>query len=345
MELCVGVMTELKRTKKKQRTEALKYAMVWGGRGIGDGEFVYPTGLYVGMDGSIYVCEWTNHRIQCFTADGIYLHQWGVEGSGDGQFDGPEDISGGIGNGIDSRVSAEMMKVPELCAFPPGVMPICAAYLGDEDIYVCDVNNHRIQVFNRNGTFLRKWGSKGHLPGQFGWGIYCGVSDDGMVSVADSAYQRVQVFDGENGQLVRVWDCEHVRSGLHYFSVTPLGFIWIADWDGRRVLCYQPDGSLFRSWRSHDGSLFRSRRSITEDVLFQPAHIATDSNRGLVYLTDSDDSLFQFRDDGTLLRSWNLKTMGVDGSTITPCDMAAGRNGRLYITDSRADRVYVINTA
>jgi DNA-binding beta-propeller fold protein YncE len=51
-----------------------------------------------------------------------------------------------------------MKSVPELYVFPPGVLPICVSYIGEEEIYVtCDANN-LVQVFDRHGTFVRRWG-------------------------------------------------------------------------------------------------------------------------------------------------------------------------------------------
>jgi hypothetical protein len=40
-------------------------------------------------------------------------------------------------------------------------------------VYIADTDNHRIQVFDADGTFLGKWGSEGSGDGQFlaprGW--------------------------------------------------------------------------------------------------------------------------------------------------------------------------------
>ena len=36
----------------------------------------------------------------------------------------------------------------------------------DNEVFVSDLSNHRVQVFDANGNFLRKWGSLGNLDGQ-----------------------------------------------------------------------------------------------------------------------------------------------------------------------------------
>jgi DNA-binding beta-propeller fold protein YncE len=39
----------------------------WGSRGTGDGQFDHPEGLAVSSDGSVYVADMNNHRIQKFS--------------------------------------------------------------------------------------------------------------------------------------------------------------------------------------------------------------------------------------------------------------------------------------
>jgi hypothetical protein len=74
------------------------------------------------------------------------------------------------------------------------------------DVYIADgYGNHRVVVFNRNGQYLRQWGSKGTGPGQFafvgGGHPHCVVmSRQGLLYVCDRGNDRIQVFD-RMGQL------------------------------------------------------------------------------------------------------------------------------------------------
>lgn len=69
------------------------------------------------------------------------------------------------------------------------------------DVYIADgYGNHRVVVFNRNGVYLRQWGSKGTGPGQFqfvgGGHPHCVVmSNEGLLYVCDRGNDRIQVFD------------------------------------------------------------------------------------------------------------------------------------------------------
>jgi len=76
-------------------------------------------------------------------------------------------------------------------------------------IYIADgYGNHRIVVFDRNGNYLRQWGSAGSEPGQFvetgGGHPHCVVlGTDSLVYTCDRGQNRVQVFDRE-GMFVRM---------------------------------------------------------------------------------------------------------------------------------------------
>ncbi len=62
------------------------------------------------------------------------------------------------------------------------------------NLYVCDLGNNRIQVFDRDLIFRFAFGSHGDGPGQFRnlHGII--VDDEGFIYVGDTANQRVQRF-------------------------------------------------------------------------------------------------------------------------------------------------------
>jgi len=70
------------------------------------------------------------------------------------------------------------------------------------NIYVADgasrtVGNARIAKFDKDGHFIKSWGSRGSDPGQFN-GIRGIVIDaQGNLYVADAGNQRIQVFDGD----------------------------------------------------------------------------------------------------------------------------------------------------
>ena len=80
---------------------------------------------------------------------------------------------------------------------------------GDENVYVADSLNHRIQQFDATGpgpyvTHLGKWGSFGSGDGQFNGPVGVAVGGNGHVFVADQGNHRVQEFIATGG-FVRTW--------------------------------------------------------------------------------------------------------------------------------------------
>jgi len=86
---------------------------------------------------------------------------WGKTGDGPGEFKSPAGV------GIDKN----------------------------DNIYVTEIGNDRVQVFDKAGKFLTMFGKKGSGDGEFG-NLHGMIVDKstGFVYVADTANNRVQVF-------------------------------------------------------------------------------------------------------------------------------------------------------
>lgn len=88
--------------------------------------FNLPTDVAVLSDGSFYVSDgYANTRIVKFSPQGKFQFQWGEAGSSEGRFDLPHGIA------VD----------------------------GESRVYVADRSNARVQVFDREGSFLAQWKS------------------------------------------------------------------------------------------------------------------------------------------------------------------------------------------
>jgi len=74
--------------------------------------------------------------------------------------------------------------------------PTDVAWDSAGNIFVADgVGNTRVAKFDKNGVFVKSWGSKGTEPGQFGSARAIAVDAQGNVYVADPQNKRIQVFD------------------------------------------------------------------------------------------------------------------------------------------------------
>jgi hypothetical protein len=112
-----------------------KYLESWGTAGTGDGQLDFsdhaqtPDGfgaIAFAPDGSFYVGDTGNHRVQEFDRNHHFVKAWGSFGSGDGQF-----------------------------------IQITSLATDGKTVYVGDGGRGDISEFDRNGTFVRSFGASG----------------------------------------------------------------------------------------------------------------------------------------------------------------------------------------
>jgi DNA-binding beta-propeller fold protein YncE len=66
------------------------------------------------------------------------------------------------------------------------------------NIYISDgFGNARIAEFDKEGKFIKSWGSRGSEPGQFNAPHGIAIDAQGNIYVADSGNKRIQVFDSD----------------------------------------------------------------------------------------------------------------------------------------------------
>jgi hypothetical protein len=76
--------------------------------------------------------------------------------------------------------------------------PTDVAWDAAGNIYVADgYGNSRIAKFDKNGKYLKSWGSRGSAPGQFNIPHTMAIDAQGNVYVGDRGNNRIQVFDAE----------------------------------------------------------------------------------------------------------------------------------------------------
>lgn len=120
----------------------------------------------------------------------------------------------------EGRVIMTMGRKPEAIRIPvapapaapvPGGPPVGAGVAGDNfnrptdvgwdpagNIFISDgYGNSRVAKFDKNGRFIKSWGSRGTATGQFNTPHTIAVDGQGNVYVGDRGNRRIQVFDND----------------------------------------------------------------------------------------------------------------------------------------------------
>jgi DNA-binding beta-propeller fold protein YncE len=224
----------------------------FGRPGAGPGQFNDPTDVAVAPDGTIYVAESGNLRIQELTPNlkgglmlQIYPH-------------GPVEraLLSSVATDAQGRVYATDYSESRVRVFASdgtllrtwGGKPSGAGRLNSPDgiavdahnrvLYVADKYNYRVVKFTLDGQFIRTWGSKGTGPGQFG--LPAGVATDrqGNVYVVDTTNNRIEEFT-PSGRFIRQWGSK--GTGYLQFdapagvAVSSTGTIYVTDYYNGRV--------------------------------------------------------------------------------------------------------------
>ena len=186
----------------------------WGSFGIAEpGHFSHPQFIAVGEDGSIYVNDLGNKRVQKFSSDGQYITQWGNSGKQSGEFHYPSGIA--VHGDSVFVADRDLNRIQKFSTdgefisewgekgihegqlfFPNGIA------VNNGTVYVVDTGNQRIQMFSEDGEFISSFGSSGLGEGQFLTVIGIDIDSDGNLYVTDKGNNKIEKFDA-NGELIK----------------------------------------------------------------------------------------------------------------------------------------------
>ena len=123
--------------------------------------------------------------------------------------------------------------------------PYGVAVSDGDEIVVADSSNHRVQVFDSNGTFLRSFGHKGENAGEFNRPFGIATDKDTKIFVAERKNHRVQIFSGEGrhlGSFGGEGSLDSQLSGPWGLSLDSTGNVIVADSDNKLIKIFTPDG-------------------------------------------------------------------------------------------------------
>ena len=130
-------------------------------RGVGPGEFRYPSFVAVAPNGTLYVTDVLNSRVQAFDRNGRFVRQFGELGDSPGTFARPKGIA------VDS----------------------------EGHVYVADAVFNNVQIFDDEGRLLLAFGQGGHGEGDLDLPLGLSIDRNDRIYVADRTNNRLQIFE------------------------------------------------------------------------------------------------------------------------------------------------------
>ncbi len=287
----------------------------FGTSGTSSGQFNAPHGIAIAPDGTLYVADTNNNRIQHFSASGQFINSWGTFA----------DITVG-----DAPIGT--FNQPWAVAVSPD----------GKFIYVADTWNHRIQKFTPDGTPVKMWGNALYDPtttDQFGmWGPRgIAVDAQGRVFVADTGNKRILIYDAD-GNFVQQIGSEGLSIGQFEEPVglafDPRGYLYIDDTWNQRVQVFAPsaDNTTYSPLLQWDISGWYGQS------LDNKPYIASDS-QGHIFVTDPEGyRVLEFSANGGFIRTWGDSGTGAENFGLST-GITVDADGHVWVCDGANNRV------
>ncbi len=179
--------------------------------------------------------------------------------------------------------------------------PTSIALDKDENVYVSDESLQRISIFSKDGEFLSKWGEAGHDDGQLNGPSGLAFDSQDNLFIVDSANNRVQKFS-KDGNFLAKWG--QFGSGEGEFNLP-----WGIDID-------KEDNVYIADWRNNRVQKFAPDGQYLMTIGTPGKWTPRRPNHQEIYAAP-------------------------DGELSRPVGVAVDKDGDVWVTDNRNDRVEV----
>lgn len=318
--------TENHRVQIFNRNTLAYVATIGGSYGTGNNQFKFPTDVAVDAAGNIYVADYANKRVQQYNSSRIYQRTYGTTGvsyvASNDRFYYPEGVAVGpdgsiyVVEGYGHRlVKLNAAGVPQWTVGEAGQPGDDNAHFGylrdvavgpDGRIYTVEAwsnaryapgSNHRLQIFNPDGSYYGGFGGYGSGNYQFIAPHGIAIDQAGKVYIADRDNHRVQIYNSQLAYVATLGQTGVPGSDNSHFNypfdvaVDRNGTIYVADEGNDRIQVFDSNLQYVRTiGGGGTGSDFGHFEG------WGPHHLAVDS-QGRLYVVDSGNQRVQVFDN------------------------------------------------
>lgn len=281
---------------------------------IGPGHLCQPHAIGINSEDNLYVADMSNHAVQVFTQDGKFLFKFG-------QF-GPATSPGSVST------------------------PAAIAIDKEDNVFVGSASGS-IGIFNREGNFLRQFGSYGSELGQFSSIRGMHIDHKGHLYVSEWISNRIQIFPGSSS-MIHDTENDDMPKAVERFqtlglskpayligptSTVPIKIIKVKEpggiTEGKKgevIVSSQKKSKVFIFSPENDyqlvGEIGKKGRGDGEFTCVSSIALTSDN----LILVSSGNKLQSFTMEGKLVK--------VIGEIGYPVDIAVNKNEKIYVIDS-----------
>lgn len=307
---------------RKTKVGNIEFQFSIYGPGRGDNpKFNKPMSVAVDAENNIYVTDSQNNRVCVFNSSGNFLYEYGKRG-----------VANPVGGD-------KATWKPGLFNFPYGI----AVEPKSGNIYVADMANRRIQIFDNKGNFV-KWFPQASIQGT---GHVTDLFPTAIAIRNDKLYvcnpYQIMIFD-INGKFLKDIGMPGEAKGEYDrpngIDVGKDGTIYVADSNNLRVQAIDEKGKV--KWVVGEKVGGDGEMKVNPKRIFGLPRNLSVGPDGNIYVMDAFESQIVVIDPkGKIIARMGQRGVD-DGKFNLPNGIAVGKDGTLYIADKENDRVQAV---
>jgi YD repeat-containing protein len=321
----------------------------------GTGQLIEPTEVDLDEAGNVWVADSQADRVQLFDSAGAPVMAFGSSGSGKGQFG--LDSSAGVSSDGQGRLwvadpendRVQRWLVAQFTSALPGFnfgapgaapgqldAPADVVIDAQDNLWVLDSANNRVQKFGPSGELLTQFGGLGSGDGQLNNPSSLAIDSAGDLWIADQGNHRVQRFSPTGQFLSKFGETGFAVGKLTAptgIAVGVDGSIWVSD--SLKVQRFTTAGTFIERVGTHGAG---------PGQISSPQALAVGPG-GHVYVADAGNKRIDvFDKEGDYVRHWGAAGAG-QGQFSYPSEVEVDGGGNVWVADSPDNQVELFDSA